>query len=216
MTLHNRFSVDESRHHKTVELVALHDDGARGAVMAKILRVVREETYGLQPRLLLVQLAVALVPEYVGLRIRSYALRLAGFQIGRGTLFLGMPTIVGRGDLRRLLRIGNYCSINVGLRLDLGERIEIGDHVSFGHEVMLLTTSHHFGGAGRRAGSVAMAPVCIGSGAWLGARCTVLPGVTVGEGAVIAAGAVVTSAVPPNTVVGGVPARVLRELAEQG
>ena len=52
----------------------------------------------------------------------------------------------------------------------------------------------------------------IGKGVWLGARCTILPGVTVGDGAVVAAGAVVVRDVAPHTVVGGVPARFLREL----
>ena len=52
----------------------------------------------------------------------------------------------------------------------------------------------------------------IKDGAWLGARCTILPGVTVGEGAIVAAGAVVHRDVAPNTLVAGVPARVVKEL----
>ncbi len=171
---------------------------------------------GLRPGLLLARIAVAPLPPYVGSRLRAAALRLAGFQIGHGTIFAGMPAIAGDGELRRRLRVGSHCWVNVGLRLDLSERIEIGDHVTIGHEVLLLTAGHRFGGSDHRAGTLSMAPVRIGRGAWLGARCTVLPGVTVGEGAVIAAGAVVTRDVPPNTLVGGVPARVLRELADQG
>jgi maltose O-acetyltransferase len=56
-------------------------------------------------------------------------------------------------------------------------------------------------------------PVTIGNGAWLGARCTILPGVNVGEGAIVAAGAVVTHDVPANTMVAGVPARAIRDLS---
>jgi maltose O-acetyltransferase len=152
----------------------------------------------------------------VGARLRAAALRLAGFQIGRGTTFAGMPAIAGNGELRPRLRVGDCCWVNVGLRLDLSERIEIGDHVTIGHEVLLLTSGHHFGGSQHRAGALSVAPVRIGHGAWLGARCTILAGVTVGAGAVVAAGAVVTRDVPPNTLVGGGPARVLRELGDQG
>ncbi len=180
--------------------------------MALILRVIREETASLKPYLLLARLAVAPLPPHVGPRIRAAALRRVGFQIGRGTSFASMPAIEGRGDLRRRLRMGTGCWVNVGLQLDLAERIEIGNSVVIGHDVLLLTTSHQYDDPGYRAGMLIRAPVTIGSGAWLGARCVVLPGVTIGEGAVVAAGAVVTRDVPPHTLVGGVPARVLREL----
>ncbi len=64
----------------------------------------------------------------------------------------------------------------------------------------------------RRAGRSIAAPVVIEPGSWIGARATILGGVTIGEGAVVAAGAVVTRSVPPDTLVGGVPATVIREL----
>jgi maltose O-acetyltransferase len=58
------------------------------------------------------------------------------------------------------------------------------------------------------------APVRIGNDVWIGARCIILPGVTIGDGAVLAAGAVVTRAVPANAIMGGVPAKVLKYRAE--
>ena len=59
------------------------------------------------------------------------------------------------------------------------------------------------------------APIVIGDRVWIGSNATVLPGVTIGDGAIVAAGAVVTKDVAPNTVVAGVPARLLRPLTEE-
>jgi acetyltransferase-like isoleucine patch superfamily enzyme len=78
--------------------------------------------------------------------------------------------------------------------------------------VLLLTGGHVIGPPGRRAAELTCEPIVVGTGAWLGARVTVLPGVTIGDGAVVAAGAVVTRDVAPHTVVAGVPARHLNDL----
>ena len=63
-----------------------------------------------------------------------------------------------------------------------------------------------------RRGDLEPAPIRVGNDVWIGANATVLPGVTVGDGAVIAAGAVVTRDVPPMTVVGGVPAKIIKHI----
>jgi maltose O-acetyltransferase len=77
------------------------------------------------------------------------------------------------------------------------------DHVSVGHDVMFLTRSYEPGSAHQRAGAMKAAPILVKKGAWLGARCTVLPGVTIGEGAVIGASVVVDKDVPAQTLVMG-------------
>ncbi|MEB3222816.1 MAG: acyltransferase [Candidatus Sericytochromatia bacterium] len=102
------------------------------------------------------------------------------------------------------VRVGAGTTLDQGALLDGRGGLTIGRAVATGPDVMLLTADHDPQSptfAGRTA------PIAIGDRAWLGARVTVLPGVSVGEGAVVAAGAVVTRDVAPYTIVGGVPAR---------
>jgi maltose O-acetyltransferase len=180
--------------------------------MKRLWQWLRSESAEFHFRLQLAQLAMMPLPPHVGNRLRVYLLRMCGFQIGQGTVMWGAPTITGSGDFYTRLTIGRDCWFNLGCFLNLGANIAIGDRVSLGHQVMILTDSHRIGNYERRAGELTALPVFVGDGAWLGARCMVLPGVTIGEGAVIAAGAVVTKNVAPHTLVGGAPARLLRDL----
>jgi maltose O-acetyltransferase len=179
---------------------------------SRILRVIQEECAGLHVRLLLARSALALLPLDVGGRVRAFALRLAGFRIGHGTIMAGTPRITGRKNIYRNLVIGRGCWFNVGCFFDLSATIKIGNDVSFGHEVAVLTSSHSVGQSSRRASSLYFRPTTVGDGAWLGSRCTILPGTNIGAGAVVAAGALVNRDVPPNTVVAGVPARPVKYL----
>jgi len=180
--------------------------------MAKLRQLWQEETVGLHLRLLVARALLAPLPPHVGSRVRPLVLRAAGFRIGRGTVMWGTPIITGSGDIYRRLAVGQECWFNVGVLINLGAEVSIGDRVGLGHQVMILTETHPIGSPERRAGPVLARPVRIGDGAWLGTRALILPGVEIGAGAVVAAGAVVTKDVPPNVLVGGVPARVLREL----
>ena len=100
--------------------------------------------------------------------------------------------------------INHACSF-----LDLGG-ITIEDEVMIGLRVNITSENHPVDIASRK--TLVPAEVLIKKNAWVGAGATILPGVTVGENAVVAAGAVVNKHVPPNTVVGGVPARVLKTI----
>lgn len=180
--------------------------------MKRLWQWLRSETAEFHFRLQLAQVAMTPLPPHVGNRLRVYLLRMSGFQIGQGTVMWGAPTITGSGDLYTRLTIGKDCWFNLGCFFNLGANIYIGDRVSVGHQVMILTDSHRISTQERRSGELTALPVSIGDGAWLGARCLLLPGVTIGEGAVIAAGAVVTKNVAPHTLVGGAPARLLRDL----
>jgi maltose O-acetyltransferase len=178
----------------------------------KLFQLAREELAGLHLRWLLARLLVAPLPIHVGSRARAYGLRLAGFNIGHGTVIWGMPTITGSGNLYLRLTMGEQCWINVNCFFNLGAAITLGNRVGLGHQVMLLTETHELGCAERRTGPVIAQPITIGDGVWVGARATILPGVTIGQGAVVAAGALVTKDVPANALVAGVPAKTIKEL----
>jgi acetyltransferase-like isoleucine patch superfamily enzyme len=178
----------------------------------RLQRVVSEELSGVHWRVLLARLLLAPFPIHVGARLRVYVLRLLGFVIGRRTMMAGLPTLTGARDIHEKLVIGSDAWFNVECVFDLGAAITIGDRVAVGHQVLILTSSHHIGSREKRADSWYAEPVIIGDGAWLGARCVIMPGVTIGEGAVVAAGAVVNHDVPANAMVAGVPARVVRML----
>ncbi|WP_129631026.1 acyltransferase [Candidatus Oscillochloris fontis] len=179
---------------------------------AKLGHIVYEETYAFQPRFLLLALILRFIPRYSGMRLRTRLLRAFGIQIGHGTIILGTPHMHGTGKIHQRLRIGGHVTLNTDCFFDLNAPITIGNHVAIGHEVMFLTSSHQIEFPHHRAGNVTTAGVTIEDGAWIGSRCIILPGITIGTGSVVAAGAVVTKDVPPNTLMGGVPAKRIREL----
>ena len=102
---------------------------------------------------------------------------------------------------------GNY---NITM-LDIRE-ICIGDNVMIGPNTLITTVGHPLSPMGRRKHLGIASPVTIGDDVWIGGNVTILPGVTIGNNVVVAAGAVVTKDVPANCVVGGVPARVIKEI----
>ena len=106
--------------------------------------------------------------------------------------------------------IGTGSYVNAGCWFEGAGEIEVGDNCLFGPEVLVLTSTHALGADGAIDRVTDSRPVQIGDGSWIGARATILPGVTIGAGAVIAAGAVVTADCDPGGVYGGVPARRLR------
>ena len=114
------------------------------------------------------------------------------------------------------LTVGAGTFINYGCFFDLGAPTTIGERVDVGYEVMFTTCSHKDGDEFRRAGKATTGSIHVGDGAWIGARSVIMPGVTIGEGCVIAAGSLVRSDCQPNSMYAGVPAEWKKALVRDG
>jgi len=108
------------------------------------------------------------------------------------------------------LEIGDRTYINSGCSICAEKSVRIGARCAIGNMTLIMDSDFH--ATGDHTAPAVPKPVVIEDDVWLAARVTVLKGVTIGRGAVVAAGAVVTKDVPPRTLVGGVPARVIRAL----
>ncbi len=148
------------------------------------------------------------IPFY-GLRHAWYR-RVLGWRVGPGAaILLGQHVqMAGVRTSGRKVSIGSDTVINQGCMLYTTGGLIIGEHVSISAGVWLITGSHDMNDPRFIA---FYKPIVIGNYAWIGMRATILGGITIGEGAVVMAGAVVTRDVPPYTVVGGVPARVITQ-----
>ena len=116
-------------------------------------------------------------------------------------------------DCGKNIKLGRNVFINSGCHFQDQGGIEIGDGALIGHGVVLATLDH--GLLPEERHDLKPGRITIGKNVWIGSNSTVLRGVTIGDNAVVAAGAVVTKDVPANTIVGGAPARVLREIAPE-
>lgn len=115
-------------------------------------------------------------------------------------------------DCGKNIFIGDDFTGNFNLTiLDIRE-VYIGNHVMIGPNTLITTVGHPLSPKARRGYMAKAAPVRIGNDVWIGGNVTILPGVTIGNNVVVAAGAVVTKDVPDNSLVGGVPARLIREI----
>ena len=136
--------------------------------------------------------------------LKAYGLDVARCRIAPGGFYGG-----------RRIRIESRVFLNYGVFIDASAQVTIQSGTQIGPQVMLCTSTHALGSEAERAGAVVALPIHIGTGAWIGARAMILPGVTIGRGCVIAAGAVVTKDCEPNTLYAGIPAKAVRSLVEQ-
>ncbi|MCE7039055.1 DapH/DapD/GlmU-related protein [Dyadobacter sp. CY312] len=153
-----------------------------------------------------IQLCVRMNAEATDLNdVRNRLSEIIGNEIDKSTtIFPPFYTNFGRHiTLGKNVFINHACSF-----LDIGGII-IKDDVQIGPRVNITSENHPLDPADRKA--LILKPVTIKRNAWIGAGATILPGVTIGENAVVAAGAVVSRDVPANTVVAGIPAKVVKE-----
>ena len=123
-----------------------------------------------------------------------------------------------RCDGRPTLRIGDHTYIGRMVHINAWQDVDIGANVLIGDRVSILDADHHFDDANtpiRWQGDCFLGSVRLLDGCWIGSGAVIMPGVTIGRNAVVAANAVVTRDVADRTVVGGVPSKVIRKLDNQ-
>lgn len=125
----------------------------------------------------------------------------------RGKLVLFPPF---HADFGMNIHINGHVTLNAGVCMQDQGGITIEDGALIGHNVVLATLNHDQ--SPDKRGDLIPAPIHIGRNVWIGSNSTILQGVTIGDGAIVAAGAVVNKDVPSNTVVGGVPARIIKRI----
>lgn len=146
---------------------------------------------------------------YTDEEIRKQVTQIIGQELDEGfSLFVPFTSDFGKN-----LTIGKNVFINSGCRFQDQGKIIIGDESLIGHNVVFATINHDYNPLNR--GTMYLKPIELKERTWIGSHSTILPGVTVGENSVVAAGSVVTKDVPPDTIVGGNPAKFLANLEDK-
>lgn len=158
----------------------------------------------------LVNVLLFVLPPSRMFAMRRFLLSMAGISLGAKVKYCGRAWIYGRGRL--VVGDDTWLSPATNIYTHTDVTITIGARCDIGPGVELIPGSHLIGSSARRAGNGTVQPITIGDGCWIGARALILGGVTIGDGCIVAAGAVVTTSMPPNSLVAGVPAKVKQAL----
>lgn len=142
-------------------------------------------------------------------RMRRVLLNIGGVRVGRSGVLRDQQFASGHRVV-----IGDDTFINIGCLFDSAAQITIGHDVHVGPGAAFLTSAHDIGPTSRRAGENRPRAITVHDGVWIGARAVIMPGVTIGRGSVIAAGAIVTRDTEPDAIYAGVPARRVRSAQE--
>lgn len=140
-------------------------------------------------------------------RVRRLLLKWGGVKLGKGVT-IHPHCFIGNNNL--LIESGTFINYNVWF--NTAGHIHIGKDCNIAFKVTFITSSHEVGSTEHRAGKSTSESIYVGDGTWIGANATIMPGVKIGEGSIIAAGSVVTSDCESNAIYAGVPARKIRSL----
>lgn len=140
--------------------------------------------------------------------LKRKLLNKIGFEIGEGTKVVGPIFCSGK------LIVGKNCWVGKNLFVNGNGSVTIGDNCDIAPEVAFQTGGHLIGDSERRAGEGVTSHITVGNGTWIGARSTMVNSINVGNSCVVAACACVVKDVPDNSLVGGVPAKIIKELPE--
>jgi acetyltransferase-like isoleucine patch superfamily enzyme len=165
--------------------------------------------------------------SYYFYRLNSYFFVRRFSKMGSNSRILGKPRILSQGEINvgddflltsnketseilafkgATITIGNSVTVGYGVVINAKQRIDIGDFVLIGNRSVIIDTDYH----GLDGNETKTAPIRIGNHVWIAWGVIILKGVTIGNNSIVAAGSIVTDDVPPNTIVGGNPAKVIR------
>ena len=157
----------------------------------------------------LINLLMPLIPETRLFSVKNKLYKTAGVKIGAGVRICSSAQIRGIGDLTigENTWVGHNCHIISACNIDIGKNVDIAPNVFF------TTGSHHIDLLGDRvAGKGKQEAIKIGDGSWIAAGSIILPGTSIGDKSIVAAGAVVKGEFPPNSLIGGAPAKLIKKL----
>lgn len=151
----------------------------------------------------------------IGNNVEINALSKSGITIGNNVTILSNTIIECTGNIKNLgeeLIIGNNVGIAQNCFIQVRGKVSIDDYVIFGPYVKIFSENHNFSNLERPIvlqGETRL-PVTIEKNVWVGSNATILGGVTIGEGSIVAAGAVVNKSFPPNSIIAGIPAKIVK------
>jgi acetyltransferase-like isoleucine patch superfamily enzyme len=159
------------------------------------------------------QFLLRLIPLTRGFGIKRSILRWCGVQVGSCVSFSSTVRFFCKGPV--IIGAGTWIGTDA-LFIGGEATIEIGRDCDVAPQVTFVTGTHQLGiGEDKAAGPGESRPIYVGDGSWIGARATLLGGTNIGECTIVAAGSVVKGDFPPRSLIGGVPARIIRDLSAE-
>jgi acetyltransferase-like isoleucine patch superfamily enzyme len=194
--------------------------GTNGAVAEKKndtgrrwLRELQSIRGRVRPRLRFWMACAALLPDFTFPALRALCFRMAGCDLSPQVALLGRVRLTGAGPIAGRLHLREGSLMAPGIVFGLDADISIGRNVSLSPGVVLYTATHPIGfGSQRMLAYTDAKPIIVEDGVWVGMQSLILPGVTLGHGSIVSAGAVVSENVPPDVLVSGNPAVVRHSL----